>query len=126
MAAELKLVEPSHKVTLIHSRERLLSSEPLPNDFKDRSYEVLREAGVEVILNDRVTDMTPVDSKDCSPLFRLTLKDGSYMLAGHVIWAISKSVPSTSFMPENVLDPEGYVKIGPTYFLRSTSSINAG
>ena len=61
MAAELKVVEPSQKVTLIHLRDKLLSSEPLPDEFKDRTLSVLREAGVEVMLNDRVIEIEPVE-----------------------------------------------------------------
>ena len=115
MAAELKLVNPTQKVTLIHSRDKLLSSEPLPDDFKDRTLSVLREAGVEVILNDRVVKVTPVDSPDDTTLYDLTLKDGSKMVTSHVIWAISHSIPSTYYLPAASLDDDKYVKIVPTY-----------
>jgi len=33
IATELKVVMPDLKVTLVHSRNRLLSSEPLPDEF---------------------------------------------------------------------------------------------
>jgi NADH dehydrogenase FAD-containing subunit len=111
MAAELKLVEPSQNVTLIQSRDKLLSSEPLPDDFKDRTALVLQEQGVKVILGHRVTKQEEVDLKDGNPHFKLTMSDGSEILAGHVIWAISKSIPSTTFLPEETLNSEGYVKI---------------
>jgi hypothetical protein len=115
MAAELKVVESTQEVTLIHSRDKLLSSEPLPDEFKDRTLSVLQEAGVEVILNDRVVEVTPVDSPDGEPLYDLTLKDGSKMVTSHVIWAISHSIPSTTYLPATSLDAENYVKIVPTY-----------
>ena len=120
MAAELKAVEPTQKVTLIHSRNKLLSSEPLPDDFKDRTLSVLQEAGVEVILNDRVVEVAPLKTPDGAPLFDLTLKDGSKMMTSHVIWAISHSLPSTTFLPAASLDAENYVKIVSTCVAFST------
>jgi NADH dehydrogenase FAD-containing subunit len=117
MAAELKVVEPQQNVTLIHSREKLLSSEPLPDDFKDRTLLLLKEASVEVLMDHRVTKVTLVETSDGSPLFRLSLGDESELMTSHVIWALSKGVPSTSYLPDFALDPEGYVKIGPTYAL---------
>ncbi|OJD31296.1 apoptosis inducing factor [Diplodia corticola] len=109
MAAELKLVHPTQKVTLIHSRDKLLSSEPLPDDFRDRALAVLREAGVETVLGRRVLDTAPVDGG--ASHFKLTLSDGSSLIAGQVVNAISKSVPTSSFLPKAILDDEGYVKI---------------
>lgn len=115
MAAELKLVYPTLKVTLVHSREKLLSSEPLPDDFKDRALAVLREAGVETVLGRRVLETTPVNAEDGTSHFKLSLSDGSSMITGQVINAISKSVPTSSYLPKAVLDDEGYVKVQPSY-----------
>ena len=50
MAAETKLVYPNTKVTLVHSREKLLSAEPLPDDFKDKTLALLRKGGVEAVM----------------------------------------------------------------------------
>lgn len=115
MAAELRVVEPSLNVTLIHSRERLLSSEPLPDSFKDRTAAVVREGGVELILGHRVNEIIPINKEDEKPLYRLKLSDGSEMLAGHVISAISHGTPSTKFLPPTSCDEHGYVHITPTY-----------
>ncbi|KAL0254449.1 hypothetical protein SLS55_009924 [Diplodia seriata] len=112
MAAELKLVHPTQKVTLIHSRDKLLSSEPLPDDFKDRALAVLREAGVETILGRRVLDTVPVDG---ASHVKLSLSDGSTLIAGQVVNAISKSIPTSSFLPKDILDDEGYVKVQASY-----------
>jgi thioredoxin reductase len=120
MAAELKVVEPTQKVTLIHSRDKLLSSEPLPDDFKDRTLSVLQEAGVEVILNDRVVEVAPVKTPNGAPLYDLTLKDGSNMMTSHVIWAISHCLPSTTYLPAALLDAENYVNIVSTCVAFST------
>ncbi|EOD50006.1 putative pyridine nucleotide-disulfide protein [Neofusicoccum parvum UCRNP2] len=106
MAAELKLVYPAQKVTLVHSRDKLLSSEPLPDDFKDRALAVLHEAGVETVLGRRVTATAETPSG-----FDLTLSDGSHLATGQVINAISKSVPTSSYLPPAILDPDGYVKV---------------
>ncbi|KAF2453694.1 hypothetical protein BDY21DRAFT_387870 [Lineolata rhizophorae] len=115
IAAELKLVLPDQKVTLIHSRDKLLSSEPLPDDFKDRTLELLCMEGVEIIMGKRVMEMTALDSdsnSSGSPRTKLKLSDGTELLVGHVINAVSQSVPSTAFLPAEVLDPNGYVQIG--------------
>ncbi|KAH0353973.1 FAD/NAD(P)-binding domain-containing protein, partial [Aureobasidium melanogenum] len=111
MASEIKAVEPWQQVTLVHSRDKLLSAEPLPDDFKERSLEVLREAGVNVILGQRVIDTTAVQTDDGSKSWRLTLSGGQQIAAGHVITAISRSTPTSTYLPPTVLDKDGYVKI---------------
>lgn len=112
MAAELKLVQPSLRVTLIHSRDKLLSAEPLPDEFRDTSLAALKEHGVEVILGrGRVAGQVPITNAEGRPVEMLTLEDGSHVVASHVINAISKSVPSTTYLPSSVLDGEGLVKI---------------
>ncbi|KAG9631179.1 FAD/NAD(P)-binding domain-containing protein, partial [Aureobasidium melanogenum] len=111
MASEIKAVEPWQQVTLVHSRDKLLSAEPLPDDFKERSLEVLREAGVNVILGQRVIDTTAVQTDDGSKSWRLTLSGGQQIAAGHVITAISRSTPTSTYLPSTVLDKDGYVKI---------------
>jgi hypothetical protein len=111
MAAEIKVVEPTQKVTLIHSREKLLSSETLPDDCKDQALEALKESGVEVIMGQRVKKKTPLKSEDDSPLFQLTLSNGSRVIAGDVITALSRSIPTSTYLPKETLDEEGLVKI---------------
>lgn len=113
MAAELKMHDPQQKVTLIHSRGRLLSSEPLPDDFAERSLAILREVGVEVILGQRVTDTTAVDTGEKRRAWRLTLSDGQQILTGHVLSAISRYIPTSTYLSSEALDQEGYVKVHP-------------
>lgn len=112
MAAELKLVLPNIKVTLIHSRNQLLSNEPLCDELKDRSLELTREMGVEVLLNTRVKE-TRTEVKDGVQKKEIELTDGRKLVASEVIMALSKSVPSSAFFPSSALDEEGYVKITP-------------
>lgn len=111
MASEIKTIEPWQRVTLVHSREKLLSAEPLPDDFKDRSLEMLKETGVEVILGQRVIDTAAVPSDGEPTSWKLTLSGGQHITAGHVITAISRSSPTSGFLPPAALDEDGYVKI---------------
>ncbi|KAK4457159.1 hypothetical protein QBC42DRAFT_350695 [Cladorrhinum samala] len=113
MAAELKLVRPELNVTLVHSRDRLLSSEPLPDDVKDKSLDLLKESGVEVLMGLRVQKTEEV--KDGTGTFyRVTFENGKAMLADQVSFAVSRSVPATDFMAQQIKDEEGYLKIQPT------------
>ena len=111
MAAELKLVQPHLNVTLVHSRDKLLSSEPLPDELKDRSLELLREAQVDVLMSHRVDRTEEIKDDSGKPCIRVHFTNGHTMLADQVSMAVSRSVPSTAFLPTSVLDEEGYVKI---------------
>ncbi|OQE20187.1 hypothetical protein PENFLA_c017G06901 [Penicillium flavigenum] len=111
MAAELKILNPAQKVTLIHSRKRLLSSEPLPDDFAERVVSILRDTGVEVILGQRVIDTTAVDTKNETRVWNLTLSDGQQLKTGHVLNAVSQSVPTSTYLPKEALNEEGYIKV---------------
>lgn len=111
MAAELKILVPQQKVTLIHSRKRLLSSEPLPDDFAERVETTLREVGVEVILKQRVVDTTAVGVDGERRTWRLTLSDGQQLTTGHVLSAISRSIPTSTYLSPDALTDDGYVKV---------------
>ncbi|KAH8649661.1 hypothetical protein BGZ60DRAFT_474017 [Tricladium varicosporioides] len=112
MAAELKYTHPSQTVTLIHSHTHLLSAEPLPDEFKEKALEVLKEGGVETIMGQRVMETRPVKEVGSAESFELTLSDGRIIKAGEVIWAVSKSVPTSGYLPKETLNEEGLVKIG--------------
>lgn len=113
MAAELKILNPSQKVTLIHSRNRLLSSEPLPDDFAERAHSILLDTGVEVVLGQRVIETTAVDEENAR-VWKLTLSDGRKLTAGHVLNAISQSVPTSTYLSKEALNEEGYIKVHPS------------
>lgn len=113
MAAELKLVRPDTRVTLVHSREKLLSAEPLPDECKERAVELVREAGVEVKLGKRLAGTTVSTDQSGSEVTEVRFEDGETMLASKVVVAISKSVPSTGFLPDDVKDEEGFVTVRP-------------
>ncbi|CAI7671165.1 unnamed protein product [Penicillium pancosmium] len=114
MAAELKILYPDQKITLIHSRNRLLSSEPLPDDFAERVESCLREVGVETILGQRVVETTAVDTENGRRVWRLTLADGRELTTGLVLSAISRSIPTSTYLPSDALNEDGYVKIHPS------------
>jgi NADH dehydrogenase FAD-containing subunit len=115
MAAELKAVQSKQLVTLIHSRDHLLSSEPLPDEMKDKTASLLREGGVNVILGQRVTNIATGSTST------LTLSNGAQLTAAHVISAISKQAPSSTYLPQDVLDNDGYIKISPSLNFPSDS-----
>lgn len=99
----------------MHSKEQLLSSEQLTPAFRDQVLKLLRQQGVEVLLGTRVKttedNMTPSAG---SPSRRVVLSDGSYLFADTVVDATSRATPATDFLPRDILDREGYVKVLPT------------
>ncbi|QQK48456.1 Pyridine nucleotide-disulfide oxidoreductase AMID-like, putative [Penicillium digitatum] len=111
MAAELKILNPEQKVTLIHSRKRLLSSEPLPDLFAERVDSILRDTGVEIILGQRALDTTPLGIKNGTRVWNLTLGDGQQLKAGHILNAISQPIPTSTYLPKEALNEEGYIKV---------------
>lgn len=113
MAAEIKLLMPQQRVTLIHSRDKLCSSEPLPDEFKDRCLKALHEAGVQTIMSQRVLKTEEVETEK-GKFSKLKLANGEIVEAGEVIYAISKSFPSTTYLPAAALDEDRYVKVSPS------------
>lgn len=113
MASEIKLIKPDVKVTLVHSRDKLLSSEGLPDETKDRALELLKAEGVEVLMSHRVARSDKTVNDDGSVRFDIEFTNGHKMIASEVIMAISKSVPTTTYLPQAALNEEGYVKIRP-------------
>lgn len=115
MAAELKLVKPDVKVTLVHSRDKLLSSEGLPDETKDRALELLKETGVEILLGHRLASSNKVETADGVPQYEIEFDSEKTIVASEVIMAMSKSTPTTTYLPKSAINSEGYVKILPKY-----------
>lgn len=112
MASELKLLNPEKRVRLIHSRDKLLSSEPLPDDFKNQTLSLLEESGVEVLLSHRVTDVTKhEESPGNRTVWNITFSDGSLSLASRVIWAISKAISTSTYLPAEAINQAGLVEV---------------
>ncbi|KAI0405668.1 hypothetical protein F4802DRAFT_166584 [Xylaria palmicola] len=114
MAAELKLLKPSVQVTLAHSRDKLLSAEPLPDMVKDCALELAAQSGVEVLVNHRLASSTPARAADGSPVYEVEFTNGRRMVASEIISAISNSVPSSGYLPRDALDGDGYVRVRPS------------
>ncbi|KAI1477843.1 FAD/NAD(P)-binding domain-containing protein [Daldinia eschscholtzii] len=125
MAAELKEVQPNVKVTLAHSRAKLLSAEPLPDNVKDCALDLTEQAGVDVLLNHRLKSQTPVKNENGTEVFEVEFENGHKMIASQVVMAISRSVPSTTYLPEDALTEDRYVNVRPTLQLSSDKVANA-
>lgn len=110
IAAELTVCHSKAKVILAHSRDKLLSAEPLPDAFKDRALKSLQAAGVEVLVNHRLESSNVTE--DGANEVKFT--SGEKLVVGVVIMAISKSVPSTNFLPKEALNEEGFVNVSPS------------
>lgn len=111
MAAELKLIHPTTDVTLVHSRDKLLSAELLPEETKDKALELVREANVNVLISHRLETVEELNTGGQSGCFNLTFHNGHSMQASKVIMAVSKSIPTTTFLPQAALDEDGYVNV---------------
>lgn len=106
IAAEIKHHHPTKNVILIHSRGQLLSNEPLPLEFKERTLAIVEEEGVRVLLNNRAAVVAQPDGTST-----VTLTDGRVIRAGKVITAVSKWTPVSGALPAECLTDEGYVKV---------------
>jgi hypothetical protein len=112
MAAETAMIYPNLKTTLIHSRGKLLSSEPLPEEFGDKTLELLREGGVNVILGKRVLSTSSSDQDPSKTI--LNLSDNTTMTASHICWAISAPKPTTNYLPSSTLNSDSEVTVTQT------------
>lgn len=112
MAAELKLVQPHIKVTLVHSRDKLLSNEALPDEMKEKTLDLVKEMGIDVVMGQRVKE-TKTEVKDGVKKVEVELSSGDKIVASEVFMALSKSQPSSTFFPKSAVDEEGYIKITP-------------
>lgn len=110
-AAEIAQAHPCKRVILVHSRSELLSSEPLPADYKERVRRVLCLANVELQLGRRAVDHIILFNDAEQPFERLFLSTGEFLDAGKVIFCSSKSSPNTKFLPMDCLNELGFVKI---------------
>lgn len=111
MAAELKMVKPHLQVTLVHSRDKLLSNENLPDETRDVALKVLKEGGVEALMSHRLASTKQVETTDGSVKHEVEFTNGHKIFASEVVMAVSKSTRTTNYLPESSVDEEGYVKI---------------
>ncbi|KAE8343167.1 hypothetical protein BDV24DRAFT_149791 [Aspergillus arachidicola] len=96
-AGKIKTHYTGTPVTLVHSRHQLLSNEPLPEEFKTRTLELLREQGIDVILNQRADVEELPDGT-----FYVKFQDGNHLHTGMVIMAMASPTPSSQFLPSYI------------------------
>lgn len=123
MAAELKVSQPHVKVTLAHSRDKLLSSEPLPDSAKECAGDLTVESGVDLLLNHRLASSKPIKDESGRDAYEVEFTNGHRMTASVVIEAISRSVPSTEYFPRGALNEEGLVNVRPTMQLVDAEAV---
>lgn len=105
-SGEIKNYYPNINVTLIHSRDQVLSSEPLPSEVKDKVKDILVEEGVQVITGNRAT-ITELPNNE----FEVKLADGRVLTADFVIDSTKKGEPTTDPLPEACLNKDREVKV---------------
>ncbi|KAF2686322.1 apoptosis inducing factor [Lentithecium fluviatile CBS 122367] len=105
-AGEIKNYYPGIKVTLIHSRDQVLSSEPLPSEVKDRVGKMLVEEGVEVILGNRASV-----TEQANEQFKVELVNGTLLTADFVIDSTKKGEPTTGTLPRECLNEDGEIVV---------------
>jgi NADH dehydrogenase FAD-containing subunit len=93
----------------VHSRDELLSSEPLSEEFKESVKTALGKTGVEVLLGRRVTLSEPNNTRAQT----LSLSTGETLQAEKVIFSTAKPAPHTEYLPKEALDEHGFAKVNP-------------
>lgn len=105
MAAEIKHHFPRADVILVHSRNALLSNEPLPDEFKKIAKDLLMQTGVIIILGQRV-----INEQDQDGIKRLTLSGGEQLECDRVIYTAQQQGANTGFILQDVVDEKGCIR----------------
>jgi len=122
MSAEIKHLFPKSEVILVHSRTKLLSAEPLPDEYKAKALDLVQEAGVEVILGNRVLDEREV-TKDGHSQIELALSNGESLICDKVIYTATQQGANTQFLPRDIVDEKGCVLARDTYVLNISRKV---
>ena len=109
MSAEMKVHFPQCEVILVHSRDTLLSAEPLTAEYKSIAYNLLTQQGVEVILNQRVVDELAEAHGRV-----VVLSSGETIKCDKVIYTAQQQGANTTFLPPAILDTKGCIKVQQT------------
>ncbi|KAL7272433.1 hypothetical protein RUND412_004765 [Rhizina undulata] len=109
-AAEIKAAYPEKTVTLIHSRNKLMSAEKLPDEFKDETLNVIEKSGVEVLLEKRVIKEETGEAGTS----KLVLSDGTKVVADLVIYSSAGRKLATDFLPKQVIHADGGINVQPS------------
>ncbi|KAI9732775.1 MAG: hypothetical protein M1834_003713 [Cirrosporium novae-zelandiae] len=109
VAGEIKHSYPTKNVILVHSREDLLSSEPLPSQFKQVTKDILHQTGVTVVTGSRIIK-EEIDGAQT----KLFTSAGDVLIAEVTIFCTAKSKPRSEYLSRMALDEDGYVKVAPS------------
>jgi NADH dehydrogenase FAD-containing subunit len=109
MSAETKLHFPQSEVFLVHSRDTLLSAEPLPEEYKAKALELLQLAGVQVKLGNRVLEEKAVKGDDGSSRIELSLSSGEKLICDKMVYTATQKGANTEFVPKSAVDEKGCV-----------------
>jgi hypothetical protein len=85
MATTLKSKFPQLDVSIVHSRELLLGSEPLPDEFKCKVQELVARQGVKLVLGHRVVSPVTTDDEGEAAEHQLTLANGEILIYDMVL-----------------------------------------
>jgi len=105
-AGEIKNYYPGISVTLVHSRQDVLSSEPLPTEVKAKVKSILEEEGVKLVLGNRATVHELSNGRS-----EVRLADGTVLTADVVLNTTTKGSATTGFLPVECLNDEKEIKI---------------
>ncbi|GAB1194009.1 hypothetical protein APSETT444_003246 [Aspergillus pseudonomiae] len=112
-AAEMARAYPSKRVILVHSRQELLSSEPLPAEYKNRVKFLLQQANIDLYMGRRFIDQTRVSTDNGKCSVRVTLSSGEVIQGSTTIFCFGRETPNTEFLPLDFVNDEGFVVINP-------------
>jgi NADH dehydrogenase FAD-containing subunit len=114
MAAKIRLEYPHTEVILVHSRDRLLNAEPLPDEYKAKALELLELTGVKVKLGNRLTGEKIAKSTNGSSIKEVTLSNGETLSCDRVIYTATQTGANTGFMHDKGLDSNGCILVRDT------------
>lgn len=98
MAAEIKTEFPSIKVILIHSSIALADKELLPG-VREQAKEVLLEKGVELVLGQRVSNLSELQMNVTKKDMVITTDKGTEITADLVICCTGSKINSSAYSP---------------------------
>jgi NADH dehydrogenase FAD-containing subunit len=114
MAAKIQLEYPDSEVILIHSRDKLISAEPLPDEYKAKAFELLSITGTQIKLGQRVTSQRLVESDSGPARTEITLSSGETILCDKVIYSATQKGANTPFIPKQGCDANGCILVRDT------------
>jgi thioredoxin reductase len=114
LAAKIQLEYPNNEVILIHSRDKLISAEPLPDEYKAKAFELLSITGTQIKLGQRVTGEKIVKSSNGPTRTEVTLSNGETILCDKVIYSATQKGANTLFIPKQGRDADGCILVRDT------------